>query len=52
MALLLKTYLLSDGAVQIREVSIDAPNHGDAAVLNEYTLQWGYHPICTPYVHS
>ncbi|EGN92167.1 hypothetical protein SERLA73DRAFT_191507 [Serpula lacrymans var. lacrymans S7.3] len=31
---------------KIREVwSIDAPNHGDAAVLNEETLQWGYQPI-------
>ncbi|KAG7095543.1 hypothetical protein E1B28_006281 [Marasmius oreades] len=29
--------------VRIREVwSIDAPNHGDAAVLNEETLSWGY----------
>ncbi|KZT01620.1 alpha/beta-hydrolase [Laetiporus sulphureus 93-53] len=31
-------------AVRIRDIwSIDCPNHGDAAVLNEKTLQWGYH---------
>ncbi|KAJ7224751.1 Alpha/beta hydrolase fold-1 [Mycena rebaudengoi] len=31
---------------KIREVwSIDCPNHGDAAVLNEETLRWGYEPI-------
>ncbi|KAI0943283.1 hypothetical protein AcW1_002487 [Taiwanofungus camphoratus] len=30
-------------AVAIREAwSIDCPNHGDAAVLNEQTLKWGY----------
>ncbi|KAH7912511.1 Alpha/beta hydrolase fold-1 [Hygrophoropsis aurantiaca] len=29
--------------VKIREMwSIDAPNHGDAAILNEKTLRWGY----------
>ncbi|KAF9269513.1 hypothetical protein L218DRAFT_890089 [Marasmius fiardii PR-910] len=29
--------------VRIREIwSIDAPNHGDAAILNEETLSWGY----------
>ncbi|KAF8878112.1 Alpha/beta hydrolase fold-1 [Infundibulicybe gibba] len=34
------------GVTNIREVwSIDAPNHGDAAVLNEHALQWGYEPI-------
>lgn len=33
---------------KIREVwSIDCPNHGDAAVLNEETLRWGYEPICS-----
>ncbi|KAF5372547.1 hypothetical protein D9758_005199 [Tetrapyrgos nigripes] len=32
--------------LRIREVwSIDAPNHGDAAVLNEGVLQWSYEPI-------
>lgn len=32
--------------VRIRDVwSIDCPNHGEAAVLNEQTLKWGYH-IC------
>ncbi|TFK67617.1 alpha/beta-hydrolase [Pluteus cervinus] len=32
--------------VRIREVwSIDAPNHGDAAVLNEKTLLFGYEPV-------
>ncbi|KAH7925336.1 alpha/beta-hydrolase [Leucogyrophana mollusca] len=31
------------GNVKIREMwSIDAPNHGDAAILNEDTLRWGY----------
>jgi hypothetical protein len=35
------------GSAQIREVwAVDLPNHGDAAVLNEKTLQWGYEPIC------
>ncbi|KZT01785.1 alpha/beta-hydrolase [Laetiporus sulphureus 93-53] len=30
--------------VKIRDVwSMDCPNHGDAAVLNEHTLKWGYH---------
>lgn len=38
----------SGAQVKIKEVwSIDAPNHGDAAVLNEETLRWGYEPICT-----
>lgn len=33
---------------KVREVwSIDAPNHGDAAVLNEETLKWGYTSGCT-----
>lgn len=33
---------------KIREIwSIDWPNHGDAAILNEKTLQWGYQPSCT-----
>lgn len=33
--------------VAIREVwSIDCPNHGEAAVLNETTLQWGYEGVC------
>ncbi|KAH9941520.1 Alpha/beta hydrolase fold-1 [Amylocystis lapponica] len=33
----------AQGGVQIRDVwAIDAPNHGDAAVLNEHTLRWGY----------
>lgn len=33
--------------VKVREVwSIDAPNHGDAAILNEGALRWGYTPIC------
>ncbi|KAF8878111.1 Alpha/beta hydrolase fold-1 [Infundibulicybe gibba] len=36
----------ASGTTNIREVwSIDAPNHGDAAVLNEHALQWGYEPI-------
>ncbi|KAJ7177600.1 Alpha/beta hydrolase fold-1 [Mycena filopes] len=44
--------LLDDGGAQpqsrprIRDAwSLDCPNHGDAAVLNEATLQWGYEPI-------
>ncbi|KIK62974.1 hypothetical protein GYMLUDRAFT_41275 [Collybiopsis luxurians FD-317 M1] len=32
--------------IKIREIwSIDAPNHGDAALINEKTLQWGYEPV-------
>ncbi|KAF9068271.1 Alpha/beta hydrolase fold-1 [Rhodocollybia butyracea] len=32
--------------IKIREIwSIDAPNHGDAAILNEEKLQWGYEPV-------
>ncbi|KAH7904103.1 Alpha/Beta hydrolase protein [Hygrophoropsis aurantiaca] len=31
---------------KIREMwTIDAPNHGEAAILNEQTLQWGYDNI-------
>jgi pimeloyl-ACP methyl ester carboxylesterase len=31
----------------IREAwSLDCPNHGEAAVLNEETLQWGYEQVC------
>ncbi|RDB28270.1 Abhydrolase domain-containing protein mpaH [Hypsizygus marmoreus] len=34
------------GAFKVREMwSIDAPNHGDAAVLNEKALKWGYEPV-------
>ncbi|KAJ7729063.1 Alpha/beta hydrolase fold-1 [Mycena maculata] len=34
------------GGPKIREAwSIDCPNHGDAAILNEQTLLWGYEPI-------
>jgi len=44
----LYTLAENHGSLRIREVwSIDAPNHGDAAVLNEKDLQWGYEPICT-----
>jgi len=33
----------SNGSIKIREIwSIDCPNHGDAAVLNEEELEWGY----------
>ena len=33
--------------VKIREAwSIECPNHGDAAVLNEEALTWGYLPTC------
>ncbi|KAG6853401.1 hypothetical protein C0991_004734 [Blastosporella zonata] len=42
-------YALLDGGVaspRVREIwSIDAPNHGDAAVLNEGVLKLGYEPI-------
>ncbi|KAJ7216362.1 Alpha/beta hydrolase family-domain-containing protein [Mycena pura] len=35
--------LIPPGGPNIREAwSIDCPNHGDAAVLNEETLRWGY----------
>ncbi|KAJ7432133.1 Alpha/beta hydrolase fold-1 [Mycena galericulata] len=38
--------LARPGGPKIREAwSIDSPNHGDAAVLNEKTLLWGYEPI-------
>jgi hypothetical protein len=34
--------------VKIREYwSIEAPNHGDSAMLNEETLEVGYTPVCT-----
>lgn len=43
----LQELLLSRGGVNVREIwSIDAPNHGDAAILNENTLSWGYENIC------
>lgn len=43
----LQELLLSRGGVRVREIwSIDAPNHGDAAILNENTLSWGYENIC------
>lgn len=30
-------------APKVRDVwALDAPNHGDAALLNEQTLKWGY----------
>jgi len=39
------------GSATVREIwSIDAPNHGDAAILNEKALTWGYHPICTCWI--
>ncbi|SJL10133.1 uncharacterized protein ARMOST_13517 [Armillaria ostoyae] len=37
------SYIETRGGLKIREVwSIDASNHGDAAILNEEVLQWGY----------
>lgn len=42
-------FLSTEGnsSVKIREAwSIDCPNHGDAAVLNEEALTWGYVPTC------
>ncbi|EPQ53626.1 alpha/beta-hydrolase [Gloeophyllum trabeum ATCC 11539] len=42
----LKHLLSVNGKAKIREAwSVDCPNHGDAAVLNEELLQWGYEPI-------
>jgi len=36
----------NSGSVKVRDMwSIDAPNHGDAAVLNEKALKWGYDPV-------
>lgn len=36
----------NNGSVKVREMwSIDAPNHGEAAVLNEKALKWGYEPV-------
>jgi len=33
--------------VRIRDVwSIEAPNHGDSALLNEEELKWGYEGCC------
>lgn len=44
----LLSLLSENGGVKIREAwSIDWPNHGDAAILNEKTLQWGYDHVCT-----
>lgn len=40
--------LARTGGVKLREAwSIDCPNHGDAAVINEEELQWGYEDLCT-----
>lgn len=41
-------YLFAEAReLKIREMwSIDAPNHGEAAILNEKSLLWGYEPIC------
>ena len=37
----------NSGSVKVQYVwSIDTPNHGDAAVLNEKALKWGYDPVC------
>lgn len=36
-------HAVRDGHIKIRDAwAIDCPNHGDAAVLNEHTLLWGY----------
>lgn len=48
-------YALLDNktSVKVREVwGIDAPNHGDAAVLNEKALKWGYDTICLSLFYS
>lgn len=35
-------------SIKIREAwTIDCPNHGEAAFLNEKSLQWGYETVCT-----
>jgi hypothetical protein len=37
--------------VKIREMwVIECPNHGDAGILNEKVLKWGYDPTCKPYL--
>ena len=37
----------NSSSVKVQDMwSIDAPNHGDAAVLNEKALKWGYDPVC------
>ncbi|CAL1697815.1 unnamed protein product [Somion occarium] len=39
--------------VKIREVwSVDAPDHGDAAILNEKVLQWGYSEVVSWEEHA
>lgn len=39
--------------IKLREIwSIDCPNHGDAAILNEEELSWGYSEVCTSYTPS
>lgn len=39
--------------VKVREAwSIECPNHGDAAVLNEDALTWGYLPTCESHIES
>ena len=39
--------ILETGNLKVREVwAIDAPNHGDAAVLNEKILQEDYESVC------
>ncbi|KAH9848691.1 Alpha/beta hydrolase fold-1 [Lenzites betulinus] len=38
--------LRGPGKVKIHDAwCIDAPNHGEAAILNENTLRWGYVPV-------
>ncbi|KAI0654112.1 alpha/beta-hydrolase [Cubamyces menziesii] len=41
----LLAHLRDQGSFKVRDAwCIDAPNHGEAAKLNERTLQWGYVP--------
>ena len=43
----LLAHLRDQGSFKVRDAwCIDAPNHGEAAKLNERTLQWGYVPVC------
>jgi len=51
----LSSILADRGGIAVREFwSIDCPNHGDAGVLNEETLKWGYENVFswTQYTHA
>jgi hypothetical protein len=41
----------NNGSVKVREMwSIDGPNHGDSAVLNEKALKFGYESVCMCFI--